>query len=102
MENLKFKLSSDEATSALEVISEIREGSPMLEIACPNKIKPRALIFKANDKDLHQIKVLIETQFPKVEIIYVTSGPPASILRVTKSMPFETQNPSTQPIYTVG
>jgi len=65
------------------------------------KIKPRAIIFKAVDKDLHKIKELIETQFPKVEIIYVTSGPTASILRVTKSMPFETQDSSTQPLYTI-
>jgi hypothetical protein len=33
------------------------------------KIKPRALIFEAQDKDLDKIKELIETQFPEVEII---------------------------------
>ena len=65
------------------------------------KIKPRALIFKAQDKDLNGIKELIETQFPEVEIIYVTTGPVASILRVTKSMPFETQNCTAQALYTV-
>ena len=56
-----------------------------------NKIKPRALIFKANQKDLSQIKDIIETQFPKVEIIYITTGPAESILRVTKSMPQENE-----------
>jgi hypothetical protein len=65
------------------------------------KIKPRALIFKAQDKDLHRIKELIETQFPEVEIIYVTTGPATSILRVTKSMPFETQNYPAQALYTI-
>jgi hypothetical protein len=65
------------------------------------KSKPRALIFKADQKDLDKIKELIKTQFPKVEIVYITTGPATSILRVTKSMPFETQNYLTQPIYTI-
>ncbi len=64
------------------------------------KIKPRALILKANEKDLNKLKELIETQFPKVEIVYITTGPATSILRVTKSMPFEMQN-SAQPLYTI-
>ena len=67
----------------------------------PYKIKPRALIFKANEKDLDKIKELIETQFPKVEIVYITTGPATSILRVTKSMPSETKNYLTQPLYTI-
>ena len=65
------------------------------------KIKPRAIILKANEKDLNKIKELIETQFPKVEIVYITTGPATSILRVTKSMPFETQNYPAQPLYTI-
>ena len=65
------------------------------------KIKPRALIFKANQKDFDKIKELIETQFPKVEIVYITTGPATSILRVTKSMSSETQNYFTQPLYTI-
>jgi hypothetical protein len=55
------------------------------EFVCSKKIKPRALIFEAQDKDLDKIKELIETQFPEVEIIYVTTGSVASILRVTKT-----------------
>ena len=70
-------------------------------ISHSRKIKPRALIFKAKDKDLYKIKELIETQFPEVEIIYVTTGPATSILHVTKSMPFEAQNSSEQPLYTI-
>jgi hypothetical protein len=65
------------------------------------KIKPRALIFKANEKDLDKIKELIETQFPKVKILYITTGPSACVLRVTKSMPSETRNYLTQPLYTI-
>ena len=71
------------------------------ETACSKKIKPRAIIFKANDKDFRKLKELIETEFPEVEIIYVTTGPAGSILRVTKSIPFEMQNSSAQPYYTI-
>jgi len=56
------------------------------------KIKPRALILKANEKDLKEIKKIIETQFPKVDLIYITTGSATSILHVTKSMPLETEN----------
>ncbi len=71
------------------------------ESVCPKKIKPRALIFKANYKDFDKIKELIKTQFPEVEIIYATTGPASSILRVTKSIPFEKQDTSTQPLFTI-
>ena len=80
---------------------ETQEVSSALKIPCSLKIKPRAIIFKADDKDLDKIKELIEKQFPEVEIIYLTTGPATSILRVTKSMPFEKQDVSTQPLYTV-
>ena len=71
------------------------------ETVCSKKIKPRAIIFKANQKDFRKLKDLIETEFPEVEIIYVTTGPAKSILRVTKSIPFEMQNSSAQPYYTI-
>ena len=71
------------------------------ESACLKRIKPRAIIFKANDKDFRKLKDLIETEFPEVEIIYITTGPVASILRVTKSIPFEMQISSAQPYYTI-
>jgi hypothetical protein len=83
---------------------ETQEVSSALKIPCSVKIKPRAIIFKADDKDLDKIKEIIENQFPEVEIIYLTTGPATSILRVTrvtKSMPFEKQDVSTQPLYTV-
>jgi len=64
------------------------------------KIKPRAVIFKANEKDLDKIKEIIETQFPNVEIVYITTGPAKSILHITKSMPLKTQS-SEQPLFTV-
>jgi hypothetical protein len=68
MEKLKFQSSFDEATS-LEVISKPQGVRSSTEMACSKKIKPRAIIFKADAKDLQKIKELIETQFPKVEII---------------------------------
>jgi hypothetical protein len=65
------------------------------------KIKPRAIIFKANDNDFCKLTDSIKSQFPDVEIVYVTTGPVASILRVTKTIPFEMQNSSEQTNYTI-
>jgi hypothetical protein len=72
-----------------------------LEVPCSKRIKPRALVFKAHDKDFDKIKELIRSQFPDVEILYVTTGPAESFLHVTKSMPFEMQDFSARPLYTV-
>ena len=58
-----------------------------------------ATIFKVNQKDFDKIRELIKTELPDVEIVYVTTGPSACILRVTKSMPFEIQDSSTQTFY---
>ncbi len=83
-------------------IGSITQEVPLAsETAYSKKIKPRAIIFKSNDKDLHKIKELIKTHFPEVEIIYVTTGSVASTLHVTKSLPFEMQNSSAQPFYTI-
>ena len=81
--------------------TETQDVPVFLETTYSKRIKPRAIIFKANDNDLNKIKELIEIQFPKVEIIYVTTGPAASILRVTKSMPAEPQNSSSELLYTI-
>ena len=70
------------------------------EVVCSRKIRPRAIIFKANHEDFDKIRELIKTKFPDVEIVYVTTGPAACILRVTKSVPFELQDSSTQTFYT--
>jgi hypothetical protein len=72
-----------------------------LKNASSQKIKPRALVFKANDKDVNKIKEIIENKFPEVKIIYLTTGPEASILHVSKSLPFEIQDTSTKPLYTI-
>ncbi len=64
-------------------------------------IKPRALIFKAANKDFDKITELIKSEFPEVEILYITTGPAASILRVTKTLPFEMQNSPEQSLYTI-
>ena len=97
LEKLKINLSSG-GGNQVEVTQEAALAS---QSVCPKKMKPRALIFKANYKDFDKIKELIKIQFPEVEIIYATTGPAASILRVTKSIPFETQDSSMQPFYTV-
>ena len=101
LEKLKIESSLVDKTNIAAMTIETQEVPSSLETACSKRIKPRALVFKATDKDLHKIKELIESQFTQVEIIYVTSGPAACILRVTKSLPFETQNSSAQPLYTI-
>jgi hypothetical protein len=100
MKILNFKSSLEEATKVEIMPIEPQEVPSSLETACSKRVKPRAIIFKANDKDLDRIKELIDAQFPEVEIIYVTTGPVASILRVTKSMPIEPQN-SSDLLYTI-
>jgi len=99
----KFEIEpSVEKTSKSEVMTiESSKINLNSEATCLRKIKPRAIIFKANDKDFCKIKDLIKSQFPEVEIVYVTTGPVTSVLRVTKSIPFEMQNSSEQPNYTV-
>jgi hypothetical protein len=77
------------------------EVVPTSETPCSKKMKPRAIIFKANKDDFCNIIELIKAQFPEVEIVYATTGPVASILRVTKSIPFEMQGTSEQPNYTI-
>jgi hypothetical protein len=56
-----------------------------------NRIKPRAIVFKANDNDFNEIMRLVETNFSNVKIVYITTGSTTSILHVTKSTPSETE-----------
>ena len=100
MEKLEIEPSLKETTK-VEVVSMSPELIQTSEVLCLKKIKPRAIIFKANDKDFSKLKDSIKTQFPDVEIVYVTTGPVASVLRVTKSIPFEMQNSSEQLNYTI-
>lgn len=71
------------------------------EAICLRKIKPRAIIFKACNEDFCKLNEIIKTQFPEVEVVYVTTGPVDSFLRVSKSIPFEMQNSSMQINYTI-
>ena len=98
MEKLKIELPLKENSQIGSITQEVPSAS---ETVFSKKIKPRAIIFKAHDRDLHKIMELIRTHFPEVEIIYVTTGPAASTLHVTKSLPFEMQNSSAQPFYTI-
>ena len=90
-----------ESTIKKDIQNDIISQEVHLDKGASSKIKPRALIFKANQKDLDKIKELIEIQFPEVKILYITTGPATSILHVTKSMPFETQNCPDQSLYTI-
>jgi hypothetical protein len=100
METTKMDSASylEESVMVEKITQEVPPEASVTETSYSRKIKPRALIFKATEKDLDKIKELIETQFTEVEIIYVTTGPATSILRVTKSMPFETEDSSTKPL----
>jgi hypothetical protein len=100
MEKLEIELSLEKTTEVV-VNKESAEVLPTSITTCLKKIKPRAIIFKANDNDFSKLTDSIKSQFPEVEIVYVTTGPVASILRVTKSIPFEMQNSSEQPNYTI-
>jgi hypothetical protein len=73
-----------------------------LDLVTSNGIRPRAIIFKSSDVDLRKIKEIIKAQFPKVKILYITTGPAATVLRVVKSTPFENQNLSVQPLYSIN
>ncbi len=93
----KLKELSPKGSSPEEATKQGAQEAP----SATRKVMPRAVVFKACDKDFDKIKHLIKKQFPEVEIIYVTTGPAASILRVTKSIPFERQNSPEQPLYTI-
>jgi hypothetical protein len=101
MEKLEIEKYSKNVIKAEVIKIESSELPPTSEASCLRKIKPRAIIFKANDKDFCKLNDLIKAQFPEVEVVYVTTGPVASFLRVTKSIPFEMQDSSTQPNYTI-
>jgi hypothetical protein len=101
MEKLEMELSLKKATNVEVMKIESSEAPPTSETTCLRKIKPRAIILKASDRDFCRLNDLIKTQFPEVEVVYVTTGPVDSFLRVSKSIPFEMQNSSTQINYTI-
>ena len=101
MEKLEIEPSLNKIAKVEVMALESSEGHSTSEVVCLRKIKPRAIVFKANDKDFSKIKDLVITQFPEVEVVYVTTGPVASFLRVVKSIPFEMQNSSEQINYTI-
>ena len=101
MEKLEIEQSLKKSIEAEAIKIESSMICPTSGTTCLKKTKPRAIVFKANDKDFCSLKDFIKTQFPQVEVVYVTTGPVESFLRVTKSIPFELQNSSEQPNYTV-
>jgi hypothetical protein len=101
MEKLENEPSLNEIAKAEVSSIESSELHSTSEATRLKKIKPRAIIFKANDRDFCKIKDLIKAQFVEVEVVYVTTGPVASFLRVIKSVPFELQNSCEQLNYTI-
>jgi hypothetical protein len=84
-----------------------RNETPLLAQEVPltfeaaNKIKPRALILKAKDKELSEIKKVIEERFPEVKIVYITTGSSSCILKVIKLASLEHQHLCAQPLYVI-
>ena len=76
------------------------EDSSSLEVSCLKKVKPRAFVLKANNKDFDKIHDMIKENFPEVELLYATTAPVGTFLRISKAIPFEMQDSSIKP-YTV-
>ncbi len=76
------------------------EGSLSIAVTCLKKVKPRALILKADNHDFERINEIIKEQFPEVELLYVTTAPVGTFLHISKSLPYEMQDSSIRP-YTV-
>ncbi|MCW4029255.1 MAG: hypothetical protein NWE92_06380 [Candidatus Bathyarchaeota archaeon] len=57
-----------------EINPDMQNQEDYLKQKTSNKVKPRALILKAYDKDLENLKKTIKTQFPDIEIVYVNNG----------------------------
>jgi hypothetical protein len=79
-------IENEKSCNQMEAVTP--NASSASEAVCLKKIRPRAIILKANHKDFDRIRELIKTQLPDVEIVYVTTGPAACILRVTKTYAF--------------
>ncbi len=62
------------------------------------KVRPRALILMANQKDLEKIKDFIKT-LSEAKLVYVTTAPCSTALRVIKE-PIDKQ-PFEQPLFTL-
>ncbi|MCW3995756.1 MAG: hypothetical protein NWE98_06370 [Candidatus Bathyarchaeota archaeon] len=62
------------------------------------KSKPRAIVFKSNNESLRKITEFIETQCPDAEIIYITSAPASTILRIVRE---PSADCCTEPYYTI-
>ena len=63
------------------------------------RLKPRALVLMADQKDLDKIKDFIET-LVKVKLVYVTTAPSHTALRVVKE-PKDKHQPFEQTLFTI-
>lgn len=64
-----------------------------------NKLKPRALVLMANQKDLEKIKDFIKT-LDEVKLVYLTSAQHNTNLRVVKE-PSDKRQPFEQALFTL-
>jgi hypothetical protein len=63
------------------------------------RLKPRAMVLMADQEDLEKIKDFIET-LVKVKLVYVTSAPSNTSLRVVKE-PRDKRQPFEQALFTL-
>jgi hypothetical protein len=56
-----------------------KQEMPSFSVGSPMK-KPKPIVIKATNKELDDVLDFIETQFPSIQVLYVTTDPPASIL----------------------
>jgi hypothetical protein len=96
LEELNVELPNEETNSSKAEIQAPR-SDPMVS----HTKKPRALIIKATNQDFAELKELVKSKFPDVQILYMTTGPAASILRVTRVAPVELEKPSEQSLYSI-
>jgi hypothetical protein len=94
MENIPTITIGEEAT-------ELQDSSSVPEVSYTKK--PRALILKATNKDFNELTELVKAKFPEVQILYLTTGPVASHLRVTRVIkaPLDGDAPSENAFCTV-
>lgn len=95
MEEINVELPNE--SSSLEAEMQ----APRSDSIVSHTKKPRALIIKATNKDFVELKELVKSKFPDVQILYMTTGPAASILRVTRVAPIELEKPSEQSFYAI-
>jgi hypothetical protein len=95
LEGLKVELPNENTSPEVEI------QAPRSDAMISHTRKPRALIIKATNQDFAELKELVKSKFPDVQILYMTTGPAASILRVTRVAPVDLEKSSEQSVYSI-